>query len=131
MTLASANNLILFPVDRIVRGAILGAPDAPEPPDIQAADRVILQKEALCRIVDREANRLLMELNNSGINLHTEGFDKNFSLSIECLRATVYQTLGIPHPLAHAMADLIESIDKIREAYDNEADTDEPEEPIR
>ena len=126
MTLASANNLILFPVDRIVRGAILGAPDAPEPPDMHAIDKMMLQKEALCRIVDREANRLLMELNNSGINLHTKGFDKNFSLSIECLRATVYQTLNIPHPLSHAMADLIESIDRIREEYNrgDEQDTD-------
>ena len=42
---------------------------------------------------------LLEEIENVGVDTSTDEFMKDFSMTVDSLRATVYRTFGVPHHL--------------------------------
>ena len=65
-------------------------------------------------MVDYHASRLVTDLSMEVVDVDASGFDKDFALAIECLRAGIYKTCELDHPLRKAMDEMIEKI----ESYD-------------
>jgi len=101
---SSANVVVSFPEDRIVRLAI---------PESTKDFVVNTQKEHVNRILEEQSTFLLTKLMMSGVDVSTEEFQKNFTIVMECLRASVLETIQISHPLQHPMREMIEMIEGI------------------
>jgi hypothetical protein len=102
------NNLIQFPRSAIKRENIVSLTKNKE--SVEAT-----QRDLLTQMVDFHAHHLLQIFALDGIDVESEDFDKYFALSIECLRATVYNTLDLDHPLLPFLKDMIVHVDKMRE----------------
>jgi hypothetical protein len=89
-------NVVEFPSHRIVRENINNSV-------IEQAREKSTQKFA-DSIVDSLIEIMLEEMENFGVDTETESFMKDFSLTVDSLRASVYRTLGIKHHL-HAFID--------------------------
>jgi len=111
----SANTVILFPIDKVaVRDNIesLGG----------NRQKILDTRMAIInQMVDYHASRLVADLSMEGIDVDAIGFDKDYALAIECLRAGIYTTCELEHPLRGPMDTMIKQI----ENYTDEL----PEEP--
>ena len=106
----SANTVIDFPLERIVRDNIttLGG---------NRKNILNTRMKVINQLVDYHATRLVTDLSMDGVDVDALGFDKDFALSIECLRAGIYRTCELEHPMRKAMDDMI---DKIESYYEPE-----------
>ena len=102
-------NLVLFPSDRIVRVKL--------PESTQEAIQKT-QKTHINQIIEEQADSIASRLAMSGVDISSDDFQKAFALSIECLRASVYATVGLHHPMHRPMKEMIEEIDIIIERKD-------------
>jgi len=101
----TANTVLEFPKSRIVR----------DNPDLLAGNKKSLDESrrgVLSQLVDWQANKIVVDLSLEGIDIDKEGFDKYFALSMECLRASVFRSYDIDHPLHPAMDDMIRAIEE-------------------
>lgn len=105
----SANTVIDFPFERVVRDNItaLGG---------NRQKIMDTRMNIINQMVDFHASRLVADLSMEGIDVDASGFDKDFALSIECLRAGIYRTCELDHPLRNAMDEMIAKI----ESYGND-----------
>lgn len=90
-------NIVEFPKSKIFREAPINIEvieKAKEKATTNFADQ----------IVDSIIEGMLEQIENCGIDTDTADFMKDFSLSVDGLRATVYRSLGIAHHL-HAFID--------------------------
>lgn len=99
--ISTSNGIHVFPIERIVRRQL-----RPDNENYYGETT----KERVNRIVDDNATILAMQLQFRGIDIHSEEFENNFALSIEFLRATLYKSYDIKHPLHTAMTELIHCI---------------------
>jgi len=105
----TANTVLEFPKSRIVRENV----------DHLSGNKKSIddtRRNILSQLVDHEANRLIVELSLEGIDIEKDGFDKYFALSMECLRASVFKTFDISHPLQSAMDEMIAAIEAINKS---------------
>lgn len=101
----SANtNLIQFPKSAVKRENMVALHKNKEA--VEAT-----QRELLSQMIDYHAHHLVQVFALDGIDIESEDFDKLFALSIECLRATVYNTLDLHHPLLPVLKDLTEKVE--------------------
>lgn len=99
----AANVVISFPKDRVVRMFL--------PPSARKeAERT--KKFYADKTVEDHATGLVDSLAMSGVDISTDEFQKNYALTIECLRSTVYKSFGLKHALQPAMKEMIKSIQK-------------------
>lgn len=98
----NANVVVSFPIERIIR--------TPIPESVQENVKKT-QKDYVNRLVDENATILVARLAMAGIDISTEDFQKSYALAIECLRSTVYMTLGIGHPLQEPIVEMIKAIE--------------------
>ena len=99
-----ANVVISFPEDRIVRIPI------PESTRELVANT---QKHHVNHLLEEQSAFILTKLLMSGVDISNEQFQKNFVLVMECLRASIYETLQITHPLQNPMREMLEMIEDI------------------
>lgn len=90
-------NVVEFPKNKIVRQAQV---------DVEAIE---LAKERSLftfadNIMDELIENLATDIENSGIDIEEHAFLKDFSLTVDALRATIYRTFGLPHTL-HSFID--------------------------
>ena len=101
------NNLIQFPGSAIKR--YNAVPLSKNKESVEAT-----QRDLLTQMVDFHAHHLLQILALDGIDVESDDFDKYFALSIECLRATIFNTLDLDHPMLPFLKDMIIHVDKMR-----------------
>lgn len=100
--MTQANVIIAFPQDKVVRLQI----------PIKNNDIIKkIQKHLMNTLVEENANLLAYRLGLAGINIGADEFQKNYALTIECLRATLYKSLNLHHPLQLPIEKLIEAIE--------------------
>lgn len=86
--------IVQFPANRIVREV------APNIEEIEKAKEKSLQKHAETIVEDMILN-IMDALENYGIDVDSDPFERDFTFAIDGLRATVYRTFNIEHPLHH------------------------------
>lgn len=84
--------IVQFPASRIVREV------APNIEEIEKAKEKSLQKHAEAIVEDLVLN-IMDALENYGIDTETESFERDFTFAADGLRASVYRTFNIEHPL--------------------------------
>ena len=84
--------IVQFPANRIVREI------APNVEEIERAKEKGLQKHAETIVEDMFLS-MMDALENYGIDVETEQFERDFTFAADALRATVYRTFGIDHGL--------------------------------
>ena len=108
----NANTVILFPIERVAVRDNIESLGGNRQKILDTRMNIINQ------MVDYHASRLVAELSREGVDVDASGFDKDFALAIECLRAGIYKTCELEHPLRKAMDDMIGQI----ESYDDDPD---------
>ena len=90
-------NVVEFPKSKIVRQAQV---------DVEAIE--LAKERSLItfadNIMDELIENLASDIENAGIDIEEHAFLKDFSLTVDALRATVYRTFGLPHSL-HGFID--------------------------
>ena len=84
--------IVKFPTARIVREV---------PPNIEEIERAkekSLQRHAETIVEDLILN-IMDALENYGVDVDSDSFERDFTFGADGLRATVYRTFGIEHPL--------------------------------
>lgn len=97
----TSNVVHSFPADRVVRRSS-SLQDSSER----------FKKHRINQILDDNATILAMQLLFNGINIHDGEFEKGFSLAIEFLRAALYKTHDIDHPLQLTATEIINQLTK-------------------
>jgi len=111
------NNLIQFP-----RSAIMREHAVPLANDKESVEST--QRNILTQMIDFHAGHLLQIFTLDGIDIKSEDFDKHFAVSIECLRASVFNTLGLYHPMLPFINDMVHYVDKMVEEAEDDDDDD-------
>lgn len=99
-------NIVEFPKNKIFRDAPVNLElieKAKEKATINFADSV----------VDTMIDNLLEGLDNFGIDTEEEAFIKDFSLTVDAIRATVYRSLGITHRLHEFIDENVKLINRV------------------
>ena len=97
-------NILTFPKNKIVR----------EPPAID--DEIIQrakergQKNFADAVVEDIVNGIVSELSNYGIDIDDPDFLKDFSLSVDALRAAIYRTVNVSHHLHDFIDNAISTV---------------------
>ena len=102
------NNLIQFPRSAIKRENMV--PLTKNKESVEAT-----QRDLLTQMIDFHAHHLLQIFALDGIDVESDDFDKYFAISIECLRASVFNTLDLDHPMLPFLKDMIVQVDKMQE----------------
>jgi len=89
--------IVKFPTNRIVREV------PPNIEEIEKAKEKSLQKHAEAIVEDLVLN-IMDALENYGIETESDQFEQDFTFAADALRATVYRTFKIEHPL-HSFVD--------------------------
>jgi hypothetical protein len=98
----SQANVISFPIDRVVR----------TPVPLSTKKQIIRsQKQHINRIIEENATNMVSRLAMAGVDISTDDFQRNYAFTIECLRSTLYESLGIHHPLQSPMKEIIHTIE--------------------
>lgn len=102
-----ANNVISFPEGNVVR-------KIPRPDDLQAFGRQVEQnkKKYLDGICDHYSAQLISKLGMHGFEINNEDFIKNYAYTVEALRSTLYQSIGLYHPLKKHLDKCIGELEK-------------------
>lgn len=101
--IANTSNLLPFPKERIMRLRV---------PDGLSAEYVERSKiNYLNSIVEHFSDQLIRALVAAGIDVVSGDFSKYFAAMIECLRAAVFRSGGIEHPLIGQMTAMIAEIE--------------------
>ena len=105
----NANTVILFPADHIIR---INPSEISEDDGAAMvfADVEVFQKRFINNLIQTYIDSIIYSLIDSNIDISSDDFQKNFAFTMECLRASIYQTMGLRHPLHGAITSLIESI---------------------
>lgn len=99
---AEANNItVLFPPKPLRRD--------PEKQLIGSREEVT---EYIDKITTHYAEYLVSNLSLLGVDITAEGFADHYSLSIECMRSSIYKSFGIDHALQPPMQEMIDEIAK-------------------
>ncbi len=106
------NNLIQFPKSAIIRE--ITVPLTKDKESVEAT-----QRDLLTQMVDFHAHHLLQIFALDGIDVESDDFDKYFSLAIECLRASVFNTLDLDHPMLPFLKEMVAQVDKRKEEGEN------------
>ena len=119
-------NVFKFPENKIVREVPINVEE------IERAKEKSLQKHAESIVEDLMLS-LIDAIENYGIDVDTENFDKDISFVVDGLRASIYRSFSIDHPL-HSFIDTnvkvikAENYDdlkqKMKEMLDEETEVD-------
>lgn len=115
--------IVNFPTSRIVREV------PPNVEEIERAKEKSLQKHAEAIVEDMFLN-IMDALENYGIDVETEQFERDFTFTADSLRATVYRTFGIDHALHDFINNNVQIIraedyDELREKVKEMLETNE------
>lgn len=97
--------VVEFPKHKIVREAPVNSEL------LEKAQLRSLQNHADTIVEDLISN-IAEELENEGIDIDNNQFLKDFSLTVDALRATVYRNFGLEHPLHSFIDENIRMIDR-------------------
>jgi hypothetical protein len=87
-----SDKIVAFPKHKIVREVPANVEE------IEKAKERSTQNFAEDIMEDLISN-IYAELENYGLNVDNEHFEKDFSFAADALRSTIYRTLGIKHPM--------------------------------
>lgn len=99
-----SENIVNFPTSRIVRESI-------NVEAIELAKEKSTQKFADTITEDLIGN-MIEDLENSGLDVDTDSFMKDFSLTVDSLRATVYRHFSIDHHLHEFIDNNVKMVKK-------------------
>lgn len=103
----NANTVILFPIEKVAVRDNIESLGGNRQKILDTRMNIINQ------MVDYHASRLVTDLSMEGVDVDASGFDRDFALAVECLRAGIYRTCELDHPLRKAMDDMIEKIESL------------------
>ena len=96
-------NVVEFPKNKIVREA---------PVNVEVIEKA--KEKAITsfadQIVDSMLETMLEQIENFGIDTESDNFMKDFSLTVDGLRATIYRSFDIPHHLHDFIDDNVKMI---------------------
>lgn len=93
---AKKNNIIAFPVDKIVQTHV-------NPGNLQ--ERKI---EFVDFVIERNMTALYNQLAFEGFNVESDVFMKDFSYAVEVLKSGLYRALDMEHPIQQFVDDTVE-----------------------
>lgn len=99
----SLSNVVAFPKERIVRD---------ESPEDVAQRSKRRQLVFMNGVVEDISRNVLMNLFMSGVDMNQKSVAEKFALTVECLRATLYQSIEVEHYFHKQMESMIEEIRK-------------------
>lgn len=103
----TANTVVLhFPVNRIVR--LHGVAAA----KLDSINETEAKQEYLDELIEDQTDALLQAMFLNGVNIKGEEFNRMMAVSIECLRAATYKTIGLDHPLSEHIEQIATEIEK-------------------
>ena len=80
------------------------------------------KKLYLNSICDFYATQIINKMGTHGFGIYDDQFLNDFTMTVECLRATIYRSLEIDHPLHPEMDRMVELIMATEEDYFNDDD---------
>ena len=102
----AANTVVLhFPQSRIVRLNETAAQN------LENLNETEAKKEYLDELIEDQLDAVLQALFLNGVNIKGEEFNRLVAVSIECLRAATYQSIGVDHPLHPQMEQMAVEIE--------------------
>lgn len=111
----NTNNIVQFPRNKIVRD-----------PSLNTEELNKIKEKSLINFADsltqEITENILVDFDNSGIDIETETFTKDFHFLVGVLTATIYRTMDIEHEL-HDFIDQRVKIYKTSEFLNSTPDT--------
>ena len=103
----NANNIISFPEGNIVRRV-----KTKESEDL-GIEFTNNKKLYLDTLTEHYSTSLLNKLGMHGFEINNENFIRNYAYTVETLRSTLYQSVGINHPLKKHVDKCLEEIEAL------------------
>lgn len=72
----------------------------------------IAKRDYSDRLIDELATIMISRMTMTGIDISDINFQKRMTIAIECIRATLYASFNIKHPLQPAMYELLDYLEK-------------------
>jgi hypothetical protein len=98
---APVDNVVQFPVDKWAG-----------PPQTLEETRKAIQDSQLNyinSITVPYAQRLMMQMGQDGVPIHTQEFAADFAFVVEAMRSCLYRTINIDHPMQETVDKLVDS----------------------
>ena len=110
------SKVVEFPKDKIVRESPIAIEEV-----VKAKEKGLMNYAD--NIMDEMIGNIYSELENCGLEVDAESFDKDFSFAMDGLRACVYRTLGVKHHLHNFLDENVtmKKLSDIRMELENEA----------
>ena len=88
-----SQNIVNFPKEKIVR-------DAPQIEEEALAFIKVHKKKAYAEdLILGLSENILLTLDHNGVNVMSKEFAKDFNYTMDCLRASIYRQMDLPHHL--------------------------------
>ena len=101
----SNSNVVHFPKEKIVR-------DAPKLEE-EALELIKLHKKKAYAedLILGISENILLALDHNGVNVMSKSFAKDFNYSMDCLRASIYRQMDLPHHLHDYITNEVSLLD--------------------
>jgi len=112
------DNVVQFPVDKWAG-----------PPQTLEETRKAIQDNQLNyvnSITIPYAQRLMMQMGQDGVPIHTQEFAADFAFVVEAMRSCLYRTINIDHPMQESVDKLVDSDEVDLVDIEDEYEDDDP-----
>ena len=112
LSFEQSNNVVKFPKNN-PRAHVVVIDDNDE-------ERIKFKHDFVDQAVHDVGKKLMYLLSTKGFDITTPEFDDSYTFTMESLRATLLQSMGVPHPFLIFINDFIEGLHKLEEELDDD-----------
>ena len=112
LSFEQSNNVVKFPKNN-PRAHVVVIDDNDE-------ERTKFKHDFVDQAVHDVGKKLMYLLSTKGFDITTPDFDDSYTFTMESLRATLLQSMGVPHPFLIFINDFIEGLNKLEEELDDD-----------
>jgi len=109
---ASSNNVVKFPKNN-PRAHVVVIDENDE-------ERIRLKHDFVDQAVQDVGKKLMYLLSTKGFDITTPEFNDSYTFTMESLRATLLQSMGVGHPFLMFIRDFIDGLNKLEEELDDD-----------
>jgi hypothetical protein len=109
---AQSNNVVKFPKNN-PRAHVVVIDDNDE-------ERIKFKHDFVDQAVHDVGKKLMYLLSTKGFDITTPEFNDSYTFTMESLRATLLQSMGVSHPFLIFINDFIEGLNRLEEELDDE-----------
>ena len=112
LSFEQSNNVVKFPKNN-PRAHVVVIDDNDE-------ERTKFKHDFVDQAVHDVGKKLMYLLSTKGFDITTPDFDDSYTFTMDSLRATLLQSMGVPHPFLIFINDFIEGLNKLEEELDDD-----------